>query len=266
MKTTKSIIVVLFVLLTAQIASAYYCPSTGRWLSRDPIGEPGFQALETTTIAPRIGNSASSQTGRWIQRDSTPVRSELNIYEFVGNNPIITIDRLGLCQCGPDITKNMTDVLSDVEKQFNDPGTDQKKVCASFNNGGGWDTQLAMNYNLKSSCQPSGSCAGTVTVNGTCYLGSEVSYLLYGKMCALCNISQPMMDLYITGWKLGPVVLGGKPGPYDGQFRGALAWANAGFVGWPNSEKPYSDKDSCSKCSDSYSGKISWHAGGMSGR
>src|ERR1035437_9273324 len=44
MKTTKSIIVTLFVLLTAQIASAYYCPSTGRWLSRDPVGEPGFEA------------------------------------------------------------------------------------------------------------------------------------------------------------------------------------------------------------------------------
>ena len=36
MKTTKSFLVVLFVLAAAQIASAYYCPSTGRWLSRDP--------------------------------------------------------------------------------------------------------------------------------------------------------------------------------------------------------------------------------------
>jgi uncharacterized protein RhaS with RHS repeats len=45
MKATKSIILVLFVLLTAQITSAYYCPSTGRWLSRDPIEEQGGENL-----------------------------------------------------------------------------------------------------------------------------------------------------------------------------------------------------------------------------
>jgi|GEM_PF-2838770 len=66
MKTTKSIIVVLFVLLTAQIASAYYCPSTGRWLSRDPIAEPGFQALQSAAQAPIAVTSS-----RWINRDRT---------------------------------------------------------------------------------------------------------------------------------------------------------------------------------------------------
>ena len=96
MKTAKSIIVVLFVLLTAQIASAYYCPSTGRWLSRDSIGEPGFQALQTITIAPLIGNSTSSQTTRWIQRDSIPRNNEPNTYDFVGNNPVKYFDSLGL--------------------------------------------------------------------------------------------------------------------------------------------------------------------------
>jgi hypothetical protein len=64
MKTAKSIIVVLFVLLTAQIASAYYCPSTGRWLSRDPIGEPGFQAVA------QPGISTSLPPSRWVNRDS----------------------------------------------------------------------------------------------------------------------------------------------------------------------------------------------------
>ena len=90
MKTTKSIIVVLFVLLTAQVASAYYCPSTGRWLSRDPIGEPGFQ------VVTRPENSASSKTARWVQRDYAFPKSEPNIYEFVGNNPVGKLDLLGL--------------------------------------------------------------------------------------------------------------------------------------------------------------------------
>jgi hypothetical protein len=66
MKTTKSIIVVLFVLLTAQIASAYYCPSTGRWLSRDPIAEPGFQTSQMASVVPKSPQLAPS---RWLNRD-----------------------------------------------------------------------------------------------------------------------------------------------------------------------------------------------------
>ena len=62
MKTAKSILVVLFVLLTAQIASAYYCPSTGRWLSRDPIGEPGFRA---------IAKSLQLGPSHWVNRDQS---------------------------------------------------------------------------------------------------------------------------------------------------------------------------------------------------
>jgi hypothetical protein len=90
MKTAKSIIVVLFVLLTAQIASAYYRPSTGRWLSRDPIGEPGFQAIT------QPGFSASLPPGRWVQRDPILETKEANRYAFVHNNSISYADYLGL--------------------------------------------------------------------------------------------------------------------------------------------------------------------------
>ena len=86
MKTPKSIVVVLFVLLTAQIASAYYCPSTGRWLSRDPIGEPGFQTSQMATVAP----------SRWINRDSIQEKCSKNVYGFVLNNPADYVDVLGL--------------------------------------------------------------------------------------------------------------------------------------------------------------------------
>ena len=71
MKTTKSILVVLFALLTAQIASAYYCPSTGRWLSRDPMNELGFENLQAASMPSRIGNSVSQSSGRWMERDKT---------------------------------------------------------------------------------------------------------------------------------------------------------------------------------------------------
>lgn len=96
MKTTKSILVILFALLTVQIASAYYCPSTGRWLSRDPIGEPGFQALQTASSPSRIGNSVLQSSGRWVSRDPIEEKGGLNLYGFVVNSPVNTVDFLGL--------------------------------------------------------------------------------------------------------------------------------------------------------------------------
>jgi len=58
--------IALAILLTASYsASAFYDPSTGRWVSRDPIGE----------------------------------RGGVNLYEFVNNNSLSWFDSFGLC-CG----------------------------------------------------------------------------------------------------------------------------------------------------------------------
>lgn len=83
----------LFVALwTAQTALAWYDPSTGRWLTRDPIGEPGFQALQRVRAIPQATGVASS-SGRWIHRDRP---DNENRYLFVGNNPVSHVDPLGL--------------------------------------------------------------------------------------------------------------------------------------------------------------------------
>ncbi|HEV2248645.1 MAG TPA: hypothetical protein VGW37_18520 [Terriglobia bacterium] len=58
-------------LLTAQSVSAYYNPSTGRFLSRDPVGEPGFQVLQMAQAVPQVGPvPMAEQSSRWINRDS----------------------------------------------------------------------------------------------------------------------------------------------------------------------------------------------------
>ena len=80
------------VLLATQTAFAYYNPSTGRFLSRDPIGEPGFQALQRVQAVPQPTAVASS-SGRWIQRDRP---NNQNRYLFVGNNAVNSVDPLGL--------------------------------------------------------------------------------------------------------------------------------------------------------------------------
>jgi hypothetical protein len=115
MKTAKSIIVILFVLLTAQIASAYYCPSTGRWLSRDPISEPGFQALQTASSPSGMGNSVLKTSGRWVNRDGNGEPSS-KAYGFINNNAITGYDILGLspnCCCNAKTVADGYKILKD---------------------------------------------------------------------------------------------------------------------------------------------------------
>jgi RHS repeat-associated protein len=59
-------------------------------------------------------------TGRFINRDPIRERGGLNIYAFVGNQPLNRIDVLGLfwpfsCgKCGPDVTAAVSKVLEQV--------------------------------------------------------------------------------------------------------------------------------------------------------
>jgi RHS repeat-associated protein len=54
----------------------YYNPSTGRWLSRDPIGEPGFDLFKKKKTKADTANP--------------------NLYSFVANDPVDKIDPIGL--------------------------------------------------------------------------------------------------------------------------------------------------------------------------
>jgi len=62
-------------LSAAQLASAFYDPSLGRWLNRDPLGEPGA-ALR-----------------HWVNSDRD---TGYNLYAYVGNRPMGAIDAFGL--------------------------------------------------------------------------------------------------------------------------------------------------------------------------
>jgi len=92
MKRKIIIGVALFVALwTAENASAWHDPSTGRWLTRDPIGEPGFQLPERFQSLPHLARTISPP--RWIHRDSAETE---NPYLFVRNAPINLVDPDGL--------------------------------------------------------------------------------------------------------------------------------------------------------------------------
>jgi RHS repeat-associated protein len=75
-------IVVLFVSVVAE-AFAFYNPQTGRWLSRDPVDEPG------------------AHTSYRVEDQEGPYEFEdLNPYGFVINDPISLTDSFGLAIAG----------------------------------------------------------------------------------------------------------------------------------------------------------------------
>lgn len=87
----------LFVLfIFVDIASAYYNPRTGRFLSRDPIAEPGHVLIRSVansgTFLPRDpATSASVSSTRGFVMPSSEAE-EPHIYRAMRNNPLTWID------------------------------------------------------------------------------------------------------------------------------------------------------------------------------
>jgi RHS repeat-associated protein len=74
-KFTSSLIISVF-LCAAQLVSAFYDPSLGRWINRDPIGDSGFDAIREQATSLLVDN--------------------LNRHRLVSNNPVNNIDYMGL--------------------------------------------------------------------------------------------------------------------------------------------------------------------------
>ena len=105
-------------LLTAAPAHAFYNPQTGHWLNRDPIGESGFQQLGNAVKSPKnplktrhvedllhllqvaspeLVQTITSQLSTLnVVSNSDIEQNGVNLYFFVGNNPVSEYDRLGL--------------------------------------------------------------------------------------------------------------------------------------------------------------------------
>jgi RHS repeat-associated protein len=83
MKTIKNVILltVAVAFFAALNVQAYFDPSVGRFASRDPIEESSF--LQNNNLSPQI-------------QDALSQRRELNDYAFVLNNPVTSVDLLGL--------------------------------------------------------------------------------------------------------------------------------------------------------------------------
>lgn len=90
----KSFVVALVMfagmLTFSQTASAYYHTGMGRFMSRDPIADPGF----ATARVPM------AQGGGFVPRDEAPYSDGMNLYEYVGSDPVNWGDWNGLSRNG----------------------------------------------------------------------------------------------------------------------------------------------------------------------
>ena len=92
---TMVLVATLALLALADAASAYYSPRLGRFLSRDPISEPGAVIIRQT----------ERQAIRFLPRDPGHQQEDTSPYRFLANDPPGLIDPLGLtptlCGAGP---------------------------------------------------------------------------------------------------------------------------------------------------------------------
>jgi len=101
--TTKTMLLWLTVLLAAPVqdAFAFYNPSEGRWLSRDPVHEVG-------TAPWRLRATAAARTAALDASDTEHTEAALgydeglNLYLFVRNSAPLSVDAVGtgiICSC-----------------------------------------------------------------------------------------------------------------------------------------------------------------------
>jgi hypothetical protein len=90
-------VVVVLALFLGREAQAFYNPSTGRWLSRDPLAEVSFTLLAAHD-RPFVA-APSGDSGERLDRSLQELVA-LNLTAFVRNNPTSATDKLGLYTIG----------------------------------------------------------------------------------------------------------------------------------------------------------------------
>ncbi|PJB71002.1 MAG: hypothetical protein CO095_08545 [Armatimonadetes bacterium CG_4_9_14_3_um_filter_58_7] len=151
--------------------------------------------------------------------------------------------------CGPDVTSWLAEAMTRIDQRFANaaaqPGQ-QECLCQSTSRDltaevrpWSWDivelqrNEVFTNMDGWWHC-PEGIYRGTVTVDGKCFHGYNVNYVMYGRLTKNCydvfgplEYSKESMLLRVYAWKASQY--GGDSAIEAG------AWAAAGWDGWPAS-------------------------------
>jgi hypothetical protein len=95
--------------------------------------------------------------------------------------------------------------------------------------------------NYRPACATAGAtppCGSTVQVDSDCHDAGALNYVIFGRMCDLCDIwkftMHRMIDAHKVHW-----------GGFDRDYAGAVDWADAGYHGWPGSASPAGRRNDC---------------------
>lgn len=193
--------------------------------------------------------------------------------------------------CGPDVTTQVEDAVSNTKSTFNTIwGTMEKEnacqALISLTTGGfAWDIVDLHNnawiLGYRPACATRGArppCGSTVQVGRECSYAGSPNYVVYGVMMRLCNsyyenagrtddandfTRGEMLD-WINFYKgTGPLGIGTP----SGNFIPSQNWAEAGYDGWPAATTPSGDRNNCHpSCGTAYSGsafRVHWHPHGI---
>jgi len=147
----------------------YYDPDTGRWLNRDPIGEPGFELLR--------GKQASASAGG------------PNRYLFVKNNPLQNIDPDGLDL----ITITYTNGTTVTYGTFSSPNMGQ--LMGALTNAAGSISGITIKGHACCTIQSFGDDLITMDPTGTKILGTDGTDIAGSLKSALA----PGAWIYLAG-------------------------------------------------------------------
>jgi hypothetical protein len=161
--------------------------------------------------------------------------------------------------CGPDISNALEDALARTRSTFAGWSSAERSLACvvlvetpvgavgwEINQLGPGNREQGAN-NFKPDCA---TCGGSlsVQVGSGCHYAGSVNYVVYGAMLRLCHdhmtfdrpfFTEQQMAQYITVWKS----LRSAP-----NLAASLAWAKAGYNGWPNGPTPRPELPNCAKC------------------
>ena len=211
----------------------------------------------------------SPSLARFITRDPIEEQGGVNLYCFVGNNPVSYWDRNGLeCYCGMDITEQFKNLFKTFNRFFEDnPG--KYKEWSAHDLDEGWDIIELFNAGfskedpnefISEKCPQSEQCKNTVTIDGKCYKVWAVNYYLWGRYYKLIN--KPIRDAVdtvrayrTTGFFNKSKRTDKAEGDWDQETEARIAFTKAGY--YENLEKAASAiHHECQPCTEKYTGTL----------
>lgn len=188
--------------------------------------------------------------------------------------------------CGPDVTRQVQQAVADTRTAFAGWNSGQRDDACdaldSLRHGScAWDiVELHNNSwiyrNFRPACATQGAsppCGETVQLGTECFYSGSPNYVIFGTMCKLCAEHYLSIPLINTGYarftrnavsQLIDIYKGtgvtGFATP-SSNYRESLAWAQAGYDGWPSGgTPPAGDRPGCAPlCNQPYPGSFRVH-------